>query len=185
MNKYLNFIKIALSDKSKTGAIVRSSSYVVRAVLKLISGRPLQKIVEYGSGDGVMTLELLKHLSPQGRLLAVETDSDFVKILKQINDPRLLVIEDSMQNVSRNIEKYGFDSADLFISSVPFSYLSKSEREEICDLTRHSLASSGMFIIFHQYSNLMAKPLRMFFGWVKVGFEPLNFLPCFIISAMI
>src|SRR3989338_1090498 len=91
MNKYLNFIKIALSDKSKTGAIVRSSSYVVRAVLKLISGRPLQKIVEYGSGDGVMTLELLNHLSPQGRLLAVETDSDFVKILKQINDPRLLV----------------------------------------------------------------------------------------------
>lgn len=185
MHKDFNFLKVAAMSENKTGALARSSRFVVRAVLKLIHGRKLDQIVEYGSGDGVMTVELLKHLSIKGRLLAVEVDPKFLKMLRKINDPRLVVIESTMENVARNLEEYGFDKVDLVISSVPFSYLSKPDREEISKLTKESLAPNGMFIIFHQYSSIMARPLRKFFSHVKVDFEPRNFLPCFIISAMI
>ncbi len=184
MKESLSFLKVALFN-GEVGALARSSRFVVTAVRRVLPKRKLDKIIEYGSGDGVMTLELLKHLSPEGRFLAVEIDPKFLKVLGNINDPRITVVDDTIQNVSRNIEKYGFDRADLVVSSIPFSYLSKLEREEVCRLTRGCLADGGMFIVFHQYSTIMARPIRKFFGKVKVNFEPRNFLPCFIMSVVL
>lgn len=178
-----HFFKVALLG-SEVGAVARSSRYVVRAVLKLISGRTLHQIVEYGPGDGVVTRELLKHLSPGGKFLAVDTNPGFLKILRKINDPRLQVVEGAMQDVSKNLEAYGFKNVDLVVSSIPFSYLSLLEKEEISQLTQKSLMPNGVFIIFHQYSMIMAKPLRKFFGQVKINFEIRNLLPCFIISTI-
>lgn len=183
MKKVFHFLKVAVSTKG-VGAIARSSRFVVKAVLELIAGRTLHQVVEYGPGDGVMTRELLKHLSPNGKLLAVDTNPEFLKILKKINDPRLQVVEGTIQDVSKNIKKYGFDKIDLVISSVPFSYLSATEREEVSRTTKRALAPDGIFIIFHQYSALMAKPLQKFFSQVEINFEPRNFLPCFILSAV-
>mgnify|MGYP001573380253 FL=1 len=131
-----------------------------------------------------MTLELLKRLSPKGKFLAVDTNPDFLKILRKINDSRLQVVEGTIEDVSKNIETYGFNKVDLVVSSIPFSYLSEIEREKISHLIQKNLAPNGMFIIFHQYSLIMTKPMRKFFGQVEIIFKPRNFFPCFIVSAV-
>ncbi len=182
MKEDFDFLKVAFSNPH-TGAIARSSRYVVRIVLDLISGRKPSQIIEYGPGDGVVTRELLKQLPPDGRLLAVEIDPEFSKILESIHDPRLGVINGTIQDVSRDIEAHGFHKVDLVVSSIPFSSLSSREREEVVCLTQKILVPGGMFVIFHQYSSIMVKPLKKYFGQIEVRFEPRNFLPCFIISA--
>ena len=182
MTKAVEFLKNAILGK-QVGAVSRSSKYVIKAVIKHIFGLDLQNIVEYGPGDGALTLELLKVLSPKGKMLVVEMDPNFVRVLKKINDRRLTVVQGKMQNIAKNLDRYGFKEVDLVLSSVPFSLIDKKEREEFVMFTHNTLVSRGKFIIFHQYSKIMERSLKKYFKNVSTSFEPRNILPCFIMCA--
>ncbi len=182
MREQFHFFKIALFDRS-IGALARSSKYVVRRVTEVLDDRHFRRVVEYGPGDGVMTRELLRHLPPDGELIAVEANPKFVKMLKKIRDPRLRVIEGTIQEVAPRLLRYGFGHVDLAVSSIPFSSLSEHDREAVVRHTFDALADGGDFIVFHQYSRLMLNPLKKFFPDVHTSFEPRNVLPCFIIFA--
>ena len=182
MTKRVEFLKNAILGK-QIGAVARSSKYVIKAVLKNLQKISLGSIVEYGSGDGVLTLELLKLLSANGKMLIVEMDDNFVNILKKINDPRLKVVQGKMQDVAESLDQYGFTEVDLVLSSVPFSLINKKERDDVVRLTHDSLTQTGRFIIFHQYSKIMERPLKKYFKKISTSFEPRNILPCFIMCA--
>ncbi|MFZ2522734.1 MAG: rRNA adenine N-6-methyltransferase family protein [Minisyncoccia bacterium] len=182
MEKTLSFLKNALLGK-RVGAISRSSRYVIEAVLENIGSEKYDKIVEYGPGDGVMTVELLKRLSPNGKLLAVEIEQSFIKDLERLQDKRLIIVNGGVEEVSRSLRKYGFTDADLVVSSIPFTFISKDHREEIIRNTKRNMKGNGKLIIFHQYSLLMLPILKKYFSLVEKRFEPRNFFPCFIFVA--
>lgn len=182
MKKHSEFLKNAILGK-KVGAIARSSKYVIQNVIKQINNYSHSTVVEYGPGDGVLTTELLKNLSADGKILLVELDKNFVKILKNIDDSRIRVVNGSIQDISKNLPDYGFNKVDIIISSIPFSLIDKKEREEIVKNSFDALAPGGKLIVFHQYSTLMLRPIKKYFTTTKVIFEPRNILPCFIIVA--
>jgi phospholipid N-methyltransferase len=182
VTKSVKFFTNAIRGK-KVGAIARSSRFVVRDILEEIEGSRLDVVVEYGAGDGVVTHEILKKLSAKGKLLAVEPNINFVNLLQKIEDPRLIVISGTIQEVSENLNKLGFNNVDLILSSIPFSLIEKEDRERVVKNTVRSLKAHGKFIIFHQYSKLMQKYLKKYFKNIKTFFEPMNFFPCFIITA--
>lgn len=179
MDKSVKFLKNALRG-NKVGAVSRSSKFVIKEVLKNIKG-DVKNIVEYGPGDGVLTVELLKRLPADGHLYAVELDPNFVIELSKIKDKRLSVIEGKIEDVSLNPLKYGIKKSELVVSSIPFSFIKKDDREIIVKNIEKTLHVGGQFIIFHQYSLLMLKIMKKFFINVESFFEPRNFLPCFII----
>ena len=91
MKKQVQFLKNAIIGK-QVGAVSRSSKYVIARILEILEGEELNTVIEYGPGDGVLTRELLKIIPKKGRLLVVEFDPNFVKILKKIKDPRLQIV---------------------------------------------------------------------------------------------
>ncbi len=181
LNRRVQFLVNAVLGRGKVGAIMMSSRYVVRGVLKHIP-MPPKTVIEYGPGDGVMTRALLRSLAPDGRLLAIELGDQFIRDLKRINDPRLTVINGKVQDVLDK-EAQNFQDADLIVSSIPFSFLTISERDQVLEKTRNLLKPQGAFIVFHQYSTLMKKPLEKYFHKISISFEPRNILPCFILVA--
>jgi phospholipid N-methyltransferase len=174
------FIKNAFFDR-EIGAMTMSSQYVVKRVITRLP-KPLLRVVEYGSGNGVMTRALLEHLSPDGTLVAIESNPLFVDELRRINDKRLEVISGKVQDVLR-VESARLLGVDAVVSSIPFSFLTADERRVVVSDTHALLASGGSFIIFHQYSWLMAEVLAEKFADTFTIFEPRNVLPCFIIDA--
>ncbi len=181
MDKSVKFLKNAINGE-KVGALSRSSKFVINEVLKNVEYN-LDCIVEYGPGDGVLTIELLNRLSPHGKLLVVELEDNFVNELNKIKDERLVVIKGKMEEISQNIDKYGVHTADLVVSSIPFSFIKKDEREVVVKNTEKILKEDGKLIIFHQYSLIMSKILKKYFRVVTNHFEPRNFFPCFIMVA--
>lgn len=175
----LKFIKTAATDFG-VGAIARSSRYVLRRVLGLL-GPTLQVVVEYGPGDGVMTKELLGRIAPSGRLIAIEPNEEFVRILKKIEDPRILVIRGEAQDAALVLDD--LPRIDAIVSSIPFSFLTPEDRLRVVSDAYDALSPGGKFIVFHQYTPLMAKVMRERFEKVSVRFEIRNIFPCFIISA--
>lgn len=163
------------------GAVTMSSQYVVKNVVKRFSS-PLKTVIEYGPGNGVMTRALLDALAPDGRLLVVESNAEFVKNLQLIGDARLTIFHGKVEDLGKASIK-DFQAADAVISSIPFSFIKLLDRVSIVSDTHKILGPKGRFIVFHQYSWFMAKLLRRKFSSVSVSLEPRNIPPCFILEA--
>jgi phospholipid N-methyltransferase len=169
------------SLSGKVGAISASSRFVIKKTISLIDG-PLDNVVEYGAGTGVMTKALLQKISPTGKLTVIESDPHFIKILKQINDPRLHIVAGDIQD--QKLDKaHGYHDIDLVVSSIPFSLLKLSQQQKIISATRKMLTAKGSFILFHQYRRLTMVPLRKNFKKVTTFFEIRNIFPSFILHA--
>ena len=150
--------------------------------MREIHNEPMNRVIEYGPGDGVMTKELLIIMPKNGQLLAIETNPKFLGMLRLIDDPRLQVIDGKAQNISKSLLT-GAGSYDLIISSIPFSMIKFADREKIVRNTHDLLTKTGRFIIFHQYSPLMLRLMKKYFRSVSISFEPRNVMPCFMIHA--
>lgn len=177
----IKFIKTFKSDKD-VAAIVASSRFVVRDVIKHMP-HGARNVIECGPGEGIMTRTLLKHLHSEGTLLAIESNKEFVDILNRMRDSRLRVVQGKAQDVIHHAKLHGISSADVILASIPFSFLTSSERTQFIYDAHTLLAPQGTLIIFHQYSPLMYGNIKKIFGRVRLLMEMRNLPPCFIMVA--
>jgi phospholipid N-methyltransferase len=168
-----NFVKHPIM----LGSVVPSSRFLIERVLRPVEWPRTRVIVEYGPGVGTFTREILRRLHPEGTLLALETNPDFVAHLRRtIADPRLRVVHASAAAVREELASLGLDGADYVISGIPFSTLPGPVRDDVLAATRAALTPSGRFLVY-QFSSRVLADLRRVFAGVARGYEPRNVLP--------
>lgn len=178
----LNFLKIAIKDYWRVGAIKPTSDFAAKKLAGLIE--PNHKfIIEYGAGDGALTKEILKTLPPDGLLIAVEINSSFINELKKIQNNQLLIISNNVADISKDLAKLGLPKVDVVISGIPFSHIKAETGKEIIRNTYQSLAESGMFIIYQHSPRILPWLKSLCNGNIQWYFEPRNFLPYFVMIA--
>ena len=176
--KPIDFIKIAVKDYKKVGAVTISSRHTIRRVLKGL--KPEYKyIVEYGAGNGVITQEILKALPSDGTLAAIELNSRLFTELSKIKDKRLEVIHGNVLKISKDFSQLGLPRVDAVISSMPITLLNKAERKELIENTYQGLADGGRFIVC-QYSLLVLPVIKKKFKKVDYSLELRNLPPYFV-----
>lgn len=160
------------------GAWFRSSRFVINKILKQL--KPSYRyIVEYGAGDGVITQELLKRLPRDAKVIALEINKLLLEELRTIKDSRLVVLDASVVDMSKDFSKFGLPRIDAVISGIPFTFFSATVRKEIMQNTHDGLVPGGRFIVY-QYSLLMYAHLKKAFPKRHFVYEPRNVLPYFI-----
>jgi phospholipid N-methyltransferase len=133
--------------------------------------------VEYGPGVGTITAEVLKRMHRDARLVALETNPEFVAYLKaHFPADRLLVEQRSAADVRAVLAEQGLPGADCIISGIPFSTLPPDVRDVILRATRDALLPGGRFLVY-QFSGKVLPHLEKHFGSVRTEFELLNILP--------
>lgn len=168
-----NFIKHPMM----LGSVIPSSRFLVNEVLGRVDWDRARVIVEYGPGVGNFTTEILRRLGPDGRVIVIEMNRDFVTFLRrEIDDPRLLVVHGSAADVGRVLREDGHDGADYIISGIPFSTMPADIRESVLRASRDALAPGGVFLVY-QFSARVRRDLQRIFGSVERRFEPFNILP--------
>lgn len=179
----IRFLTNFLKDY-RVGAVAKSSPFAVAKICDAFKLDSDVTIVEYGPGDGVITLPLLGRMSEDSKLIAFETNKDFVERLNAVSDPRLSVIHDSVEALEPQLEAQGALSVDYVVSGIPFSFFPPKKRHEMVERTWTTLKPGGKFIVY-QYSPIMLKYLKEVFGSenVKVGFIPLNLPSYFLMVA--
>jgi phospholipid N-methyltransferase len=143
----------------------------------------MKVVVELGPGPAVATKPILASLDKRARYLVVESNPIFVSHLRKIGDTRLEVVEGDARKLKQLLTERGIRAADAIIASIPFTYLTPADRTALVSAAYDSLRPGGDFIVFHQYSPLMAKYLKKKFGKVHTEFELFNVLPCFLMHA--
>ena len=123
-------------------------------------------------------------MRPDSRLIAIETNEEFVAFLKyQFHDPRLHVLHASAAEVSRIMYDLRLDCADYIISGIPYSTMPISLRNSILRESRQVLHPEGAFIIY-QFSNAVLPHLQAHFRSIRQEFEPRNVLPARLFYCM-
>jgi len=159
------------------GSIIPSSRFLVSQVLQAIDWERARVIVEYGPGVGTFTGEILRRMRSDARLIAIETNRDFVRFLRRsLPDARLQVVHDSAAQVRAVLEQLGLPAADYIISGIPLGSMPEPVRANIVGESRAALAPGGAFLVY-QFTARALPALRRTFGDVRRSFELYNLPP--------
>ena len=126
-----------------TGAFTETSKNVEKEITKFISVESSKLVVEFGMGHGNLTNEILKKMPLDSKLLAFEINKDFcTHVGERIKDTRLQIINDSAVNFKKYMNNQPVNN---FISSIPFSFLSKEDTSSILNESYQTLTNNSYF----------------------------------------
>ncbi|HEX8300509.1 methyltransferase [Sphingomonas sp.] len=146
------FLKGFIKHPVMVGAIASSSQRLVRHVLSRVDWKNCKLFVEYGPGVGTFTRTVLDQLAPDARVIAIDTNPDFIAYLDAtIDDPRLIAVCGSASDVKQIIAHHGFEHADYIASGLPFSTLPAGVGDAIAKSTHEVLRTGGAFLVY-QYN---------------------------------
>jgi phospholipid N-methyltransferase len=168
-----NFIK----HPKMLGSLIPSSRFLVNHVLAEVDWSRARVFLEYGPGVGTFTGEILRRMRPDAVLVALETNSDFVRFLRtRMRDDRLHLIHGSAADAGAALAELGLDRADYVISGIPYTTMPPRLRESILRTTHSVLDRNGAFLVY-QFTRAVLPHLQQVFGSVAQDFEPLNVMP--------
>ena len=174
------FLRGFIKHPVMVGSIIPSSDKLIAKMLAPVEWDKTHLFVEYGPGVGTFTRPILDNLGPDARLIAIDTNADFIDYLRRdIDDPRLIAVAGSAADVEKIVAAHGFGHADYVLSGLPFSTLPAGVGEAIGAATGRVIRDGGAFLVY-QFSPAVLPYLKQSFREVRKDFEPLNILPAWL-----
>lgn len=179
----VNFFIEYLKHPRTIGAVAPSGNALARKMIKPIDFKSAGVIVEYGSGTGSFTKELVIRRKPDTVLILIEQNRKFCRELGKIfcNQPNLYIINGSAENVSDYLAEHGFKHADYIVSGLPFTSLPPEISDKILNATKKAVGRKGKFITF-QYSLVKKKFFEKYFRISACYREMKNIPPAYVLE---
>jgi phospholipid N-methyltransferase len=151
------------------------------AMVEQVDFRKPCTIVELGSGTGVITHEILRRMTPDSRLFALEINRNFVRHLQtHCQDRRLTLLQADAADLVNQLYRHTAGPVHAVISSLGLTGMKPEERERIVQAAEVCLAPAGVMTQF-QYLTSQA-PVPNLGNVHSPRFEERNFLksyfPC-------
>ncbi|MAO66540.1 MAG: hypothetical protein CL666_16235 [Balneola sp.] len=182
MKGTIEFLKSFATDKD-VASITPSSKYCIRKLCEHIDFATTDVIVEYGGGTGVFTNHFLKQMRPDAKLFVFETNDNFADLLNKIDDNRLTVFHESVEDLIELLPDDTLGNVDHVVSGIPFSFFDWDMKIDILSKTRQVLRDEGSFLAY-QTSGHLKDPLNEAFGNFTTEFCWKNIPPYFIYEAV-
>ena len=143
------FFKGFVKHPRMVGSIIPSSDALIARMLGPVDWANCKLFVEYGPGVGTFCRPILDRMAPDARLIAIDTNPDFVRYLRHaIIDPRFAAVSGSAADVETIIADHGHEAADYVLSGIPFSTLPDGVGESVASATHRVLRPGGAFLIY-------------------------------------
>jgi phospholipid N-methyltransferase len=148
------------------------------AMLEHVDFRRACNVVELGSGTGVITREILRRMTPDSRLFALEINRKFVRHLRiHCQDRRLTLIEADATDLLHQLHAHKAGPIHAVISSLGLTGMSPDQRARIVKAAEACLAPAGLMTQF-QYLTSQA-PVPDFPKAQIRSFKAKNFLTAY------
>ena len=119
--KRFQFLVEFIKNRRAVGSIVPSGKPLINKMLKTIDFSKPVTIVELGPGTGPLTREVLKRMNSESKLISIETNPKFQKILEALQDSRYTPLHGSAETLGNILEAKNILKPDYILSSLPFS----------------------------------------------------------------
>lgn len=172
----LAFFQGFLRRPQTVGSVIPSSRFLERRILKFADIGRNDTVVELGPGTGGTTRALLNELGPRGRLLSIELDREFIELLRDIDDPRLIPHHGSAEDISDILKNHGMGEPDVVISGIPFSTMpAETGRKIVREI--YNVLPPGKSFVAYQLRDRVAELSTPVFGKPEVSLELINIPP--------
>ena len=141
---FLEFVKHPL----QIGSIIPSSRFLERRILAAAGVDSARTVVELGPGNGGTTRAILHAMGPDARLLSIEINPHFHRMVSEIDDPRLIPHLGSACDLAEIIAEHNLPAPDTVISGIPFSTLPPILGESLIRAIPGVLAPGGSFVAY-------------------------------------
>ncbi len=173
----LAFLRGFLDRPKEVGSIIPSSRFMEKRIVRLGELGKADVVIELGPGTGGTTRALLQGMRPDSRLLAMEINPHFVKLLRRtILDPRLIVHAGSASEIGEALREHDLGAADVIVSGIPFSTMDREVALGILRSVDQHLAPAGRFVAY-QFRDRVESLGRQVFGSPRVQTELRNVPP--------
>jgi len=170
-----------MTDKN-VASVARTSKKTVERICRAINFDKDIVLVEYGPGSGAFTKYLLSRMSLDSKLIAIEKNKKLASALRNLNDERLEVVEDSAENMRRVLKNKGIEYADYIVSGIPLSFLNPNQKTRILSDTHKTLIKGGKLLVY-QASKKHEGLIQEYFRDVNSYPQPVNIPPLFVFEA--
>lgn len=172
----LRFLQGFLTHPREVGSIVPSSRFLERRLIRCAEVREAAIVVELGPGTGGTTRALLHAMRPSAKLLAIEINPRFARLLRRMRDARLVVHCGSAAEIGAALEAHELPRPDVIISGIPFSTMTQRIATDILRSVHDALGPGGRFVAY-QVRDRIADLGRGVFGHANVQTELFNVPP--------
>lgn len=176
------FLLEALKNFKEVGTVTRSGRALSRKISSFITKED-KHVMELGAGDGAITVNILKNMHPEGKLLCFEINPNMVEVLARIQDPRLIVINDSAENMEKYMRDHEITSFDGIISAIPYLVLPKELANKILTLCKKNLKMNKSYLQVHYAKSKLSLYTRIF-GNIETFWVLLNIPPSYIFKCV-
>ena len=153
-----------------------SSRFLSRKMLRGIDWMKARVVVELGAGTGPITKELIRAAGPNTKLIIVELDPDFCRVLRE-KFPGLDIVEGNACNLDKILAERGIKYADHVISGLPLPSFSPGLRGSILSMSARVLGPEGEFRQITSMPWVYFKLYKSYFRDVSFKLVPLNLPP--------
>jgi len=133
-------------------------------------------IIELGPGTGGVTRAMLQAMPQHAKLLTIEINQNFNRMVGSIEDHRLIAHLGSASDLREIMATYGLESPDAIVSGIPFSTMSRSTGSQILETVASLLPPNGRFVAY-QVNGQVAALCQPFMGPGETSMELLNIPP--------
>ena len=143
-----------LRNPVQVGALCPSSRALCSTMVSEIGVDTADVIVELGPGTGVITREIVRCMSPNAKLIAIELDQTLCEHLRKAF-PEVTVCNDSAAGIGEILARHSLPNPDAVISGLPWANFSSRLQRNILDAVAEHIAPGGYFTTFASLQGLM------------------------------
>lgn len=150
------FLTSWIRSPLSVGAVAPSSRLLAQALAAQVNPHQDGAVLELGPGTGSVTLALLARGIPPSRLILLEQDPSFCRLLRH-KLPGVQVLQADARYLSRALKEVGVERVSAVVSSLPLLSLSFTAQHQVVKQSFRALGPQGIFL---QYTYGFSSPIR-------------------------
>jgi len=151
----VQFIRSWIEKPLSTGAVMPSSRVLARAMARCVDPQADGPVIELGPGTGPVTQALVKQGIDPARLILVEFNPDFCRLLRS-RYPQATVVQGDAYRLRRLLETYVAEPAAAIVSGLPLVTKPLRTRLRLISDAMTLLAAGAPFV---QFTYAMLPPI--------------------------
>ena len=179
MNDSLLFLGKFLKHGTAIASLAPSSPWLSRTTVRNVDWDRAKVVVELGAGTGPITRVLAEKARPDCRVVVLERDPDFARILRERFQGRANfdVVEGDVRDLTSILEGLGISRVDAVISGLPVPSFPKDLQRDLFRVVKKILVPGGTYNQITEMPWVYLGFYRRFFQDVQFAFEPRNLPP--------
>src|SRR3954466_6797835 len=147
MSDFSLFLGKFLRHGTAIASLAPSSRWLSRTTVRNIDWARAGVLVELGAGTGPITRVLAERARPDCRVVVLERDPDFARLLRERfqDRPNLDIVEGDCRDLAAILADRGIRQADAIISGLPVPSFPKDLQRDLFRVVAQVLAPEGTY----------------------------------------